>query len=264
MTNLPDRETLKEACEHAHDAGFLLRRWKRLAKQRGLQTKELQQPGDHPLLLIQSPDFAKHSRGGFYVSAGIHGDEPAGVLALLLWMEGLRPNQFRVPFFLIPILNPWGLVENSRRDRAGNDLNRIWNRKGHPLRRTIDRHLQGHRLSAAITLHEDYDATGIYLYELLHRGRKPLGGDLLAAPAGVLPLEQRKKIEGSRVGWPGWICRKKTPLHLVDTLPEALYLHQNHADHTFTFETPSERDLEKRVCAQLKFLHACAREFGVV
>lgn len=264
MSNLPDRDTLREVCENGHNAEFLLRRWKRLARQRGLQMTELKVSGCHPLLLVQSRDFAGSARGGFYASAGIHGDEPAGVLALLLWMEGINPKQIRAPFFLIPILNPWGLMENSRRDRTGNDLNRIWNRKGHPLRRTIDRHLQGHRLSAAITLHEDYDATGIYLYELLHRGRKPLGGDLLAAPAGVISLDHRRKVEGCRVKWPGWICRKKTPLHLVNALPEALYLHQNHADHTFTFETPSERDLEKRVCAQMKFLHACACEFGVV
>ena len=60
-----------------------------------------------------------------FLSAGIHGNEPAGVYALLDFLEGeITPY---LPLFqctIFPCLNPWGFENNQRRDSHGGDLNR--------------------------------------------------------------------------------------------------------------------------------------------
>ncbi len=58
-----------------------------------------------------------------YVSAGIHGDEPAGPLALLqLVQENRWPAN--VDVWLCPCLNPTGFPLNQRENYQGLDLNR--------------------------------------------------------------------------------------------------------------------------------------------
>src|SRR5439155_2026215 len=71
-------------------------------------------------------------RGGgdpirFGLFAGIHGDEPAGVLALIRLIEHLvaQPELgagYRLFFY--PACNPTGLVTGTRLSAAGKDLNR--------------------------------------------------------------------------------------------------------------------------------------------
>ena len=100
-------------------------------------------------------------------------------------------------------------------------------------------------------LHEDYDAQGVYLYEVRHRGSsadRQIGLELLTAAGYYVPIDLRKKIEG-RKAWQGSIKRrirhKQFPV-----MPEAAYLAFNHSPHTITFETPSEYELGARVEAQ--------------
>ena len=58
-----------------------------------------------------------------YLSAGIHGDEPAGPLALL---ELLKNDFFNSEchWLLCPTLNPTGLSASTRENSSGVDLNR--------------------------------------------------------------------------------------------------------------------------------------------
>jgi len=59
----------------------------------------------------------------FYLSAGIHGDEISGPIAIL---EMLRQPDFFAGFntTIFPILNPDGLIRNLRGNADGIDLNR--------------------------------------------------------------------------------------------------------------------------------------------
>ena len=72
--------------------------------------------------------FALRKRGApgarrIYISAGIHGDEPAGPLALL---EMIRANDWPagLEFWMCPCLNPTGFFLNSRENEDRKDLNR--------------------------------------------------------------------------------------------------------------------------------------------
>src|SRR5579862_4738320 len=65
--------------------------------------------------------FTKRTPGPrprIYLSAGIHGDEPAPPLALLALMESGFFDS-RAVWFLCPMLNPHGLAKGTRENREG-------------------------------------------------------------------------------------------------------------------------------------------------
>src|SRR6266487_294300 len=57
--------------------------------------------------------IVSHLRESIYISTGIHGDEPAGPLAVLrLFQQKHWPD--KISLWLIPCLNPAGSLRNSR------------------------------------------------------------------------------------------------------------------------------------------------------
>src|SRR5207244_2768752 len=111
---------------------------------------------------------------GLYVSAGIHGDEPAAPEALLRWAESHAPCLAEWPLLIFPCLNPWGLRNNSRFGRGGHDLNRLFHHDDHPTVAAVRRITEPHHFAVSLNMHEDYDAQGIYLYEV-QRGSTRMG-----------------------------------------------------------------------------------------
>ena len=57
-----------------------------------------------------------------YLSSGIHGDEPAGPLALLQMLQDDRWPDLNL--WLVPCVNPFGFRRNTRENADGMDLNR--------------------------------------------------------------------------------------------------------------------------------------------
>ena len=101
-----------------------------------------------------------------YLSAGIHGDEPAPVEGLIRWAEASLAKLESWNWMIFPCLNPWGLERNIRFDAEGRDLNRFYDSRK-VLQINAQRALmRGARFDAAATLHEDYDSRGFYLYEV--------------------------------------------------------------------------------------------------
>jgi protein MpaA len=232
----------------AHDVAGLLARWKRLARTLRLRPERLCRAGEFDVLALQS----RGQTPGLYISAGIHGDEPGATEGLFRWaarggLEDLRARG--IPFFLAPCLNPWGLANNRRHNAEGIDLNRRFRSRTISPIPELRAHLRGECFRLALTLHEDYDAQGLYLYEV--RGPKPYWGERLSsAVAKILPPDSRPSIEGRRAR------RGVIRPRLTDALtrrflrrgcPEALWLlYDGHAERVFTFETPSEFSLERR------------------
>lgn len=186
-----------------------------------------------------------------YLSAGIHGDEPAATEALVTWAARRCRALGRCDFLIFPCLNPWGLQNNSRHDAQGRDLNRGYRRDDLPVVAAQKKLVGGRAFDAALMLHEDFDAQGIYLYEI--PGARPFWGEkLLSAGARHLPREPRRKVEG-RTCRGGLIRTRVTPDTIPDH-PEAFYLHFGRARRSLTFETPSEFSLTARVRAHMAVL----------
>ncbi len=197
-----------------------------------------------------------------YLSAGIHGDEPAGPLALL---ELLREGFFidDVHWLVCPALNPSGLAARTRENASGLDLNRDY-----LLRQTSE--VRAHaawldRLETPdlfISLHEDWETTGFYFYEI------NLGCENLERTRGILDSvapwflpEPGPVIDGHDASGPGWIYHAAEP-DLPDGWPEAIYLAKKGCPVSFTFETPSHALLANRVAAHATAIRAACDGLG--
>lgn len=244
----------------SHDYPWLMAQWRRVAKAARMEMSELACVGDQPVHQVISR-AARCGEPVVYVSAGVHGDEPAAVCGLLAWaMENtvlLRDGGF----VILPCLNPHGLMLNTRVDHRGRDLNRRFQLKRDPLIGAWHRLVGPYRMSVALCLHEDYDAEGFYLYEV-DRRRQSVGQKILdACEGGVIARDTRSMIDGMRANR-AVIRKKKVPEDLPG-LPEAIVLHQFGCPLTLTFETPSEFGLNDRAEAHARFIQAALDATGI-
>lgn len=205
---------------------------------------------------LATPALARE--GGVYLSAGVHGDEPAGTEALVTWAEQNAARLATLPLLLFPCLNPHGLAANSRHDAGGHDINRSFHNGRHAVARSVSRLVESTRFSAALHLHEDYDAEGAYVYELTRKD-EGWGRKLLAAADPLIPRDHRPRIDGRHAA-DGLIRRRVTAATFEKIgLPEAVWLWFGHTDRSFTFETPSEFALGQRVAAQVAVIAETVR-----
>lgn len=230
-------------------------RWKALARRAGVRLRPLVRVGGYPLFYLETP--ALGHEGGLYLSAGIHGDEPAGSEGLVAWAEANVAQLRHLPLLIFPCLNPWGLTQNMRCDEQGHDLNRSFHRP-FPLITAMKRVVGQRRFAASVHLHEDFDGEGLYLYELSRRDS--WGDALLTAARPILSIDPRRRID--RWTAKSGLIRATVRRERYERVghPEALWLFFNHTDHTFTIETPSEIDIERRVAAQVAVLAEVARK----
>lgn len=200
------------------------------------------------------------------LSAGIHGDEPAGVEAVLRFLERprlYRPYLDRLAFLVFPCLNPSGYERGSRENADGLDLNRQYDHKNPPAEIRVVWQAVGRRPpDVAIDLHEDVDAPGFYLYELVHGRQRGVGRRIIAAVERTGPVDRRPVIEGlpSRDG----LIRPPRILDRVRRMtgwPQAIYLFMHGARHSLTCETPTILPFEKRVAIHLAALDAALRHW---
>jgi predicted deacylase len=239
-----------------HHYGALIQRWRAVARAAGVQLRRFSKAGDDPLFYLKTPALA--ATGGIYISAAIHGDEPASSEALITWAEAHIQHLAEWPLLLFPCLNPWGLRNNLRLDETGVDLNRAFQLDDHPVIAALKKVVAPFELELALMLHEDYDGQGFYLYEI-KRDLPFWGEDLLAVAARQIAIDPRKKIDGrnARAG----LIRRRFDRARFERLgfPEAIWLHEFHARRALTTETPSEFALEQRVRAHVAVLDECVR-----
>ena len=225
-----------------HDYNYLMQRWRCVARAARLRVRSVATVDGFPVYCLRSPALSE--RGGLYLSAGIHGDEPASTEGLLAWAQRFQSSIRYLPVMIFPCLNPWGLVMNSRFDAGGNDVNRAFHGDHHPTAAAVRQIAGPHLFDAAMLLHEDYDAQGLYLYELSRE--LSIGGAILRAAAAALPIDPRTRVEGRRLK-DGVLRPRVLPRRFAKMgHPEAVWLYSLGCRRTITFETPSEAALELR------------------
>lgn len=182
-----------------------------------------------------------------YISSGIHGDEPAGPLAMRrLLQENNWPAG--VGLWVLPCLNPTGFFANRRENNAGVDLNREYLSPQAPETKAHIRWLeQQPSFDLCLCLHEDWEAHGFYVYELNPDHRPSLAETMVARVAEVCPVDPSDLIEG-RPATNG-IIRPNIDPRDRPQWPEAFYLLTFKTRLSYTLEAPSDFPLPVRVAA---------------
>lgn len=197
-----------------------------------------------------------------YLSAGIHGDEPAGPLAALkLLREGFF-DEGRA-WMICPALNPTGLAAGCRENAEGCDLNRDYLRRRCVETSAHARWLEGQPVPQHFfSLHEDWESSGFYFYEINLGAECPRHTEaILKAVQPWFSPEPEARIDDHDVRSPGWIFHR-AEADFPDHWPEAIFMAKRGCPRSYTFETPSASDLSHRIAAHVAAVEAAMRVAG--
>jgi protein MpaA len=188
-----------------------------------------------------------------YINGGTHGDEPAGVEGALAFLESDSMQWLdRFQFCVIPCLNPWGYVHDTRENAQGVDINWAFLSVCVPEVDALKRFIQDKHFAAIVDLHEDWESPGYYVYEQ-YRGQ-PVGQMITQRVAKICQINTSPVIEGENaihgVIHPNLEIEKR---RVDNGIPIALF-RNGYTHRLVTTETPTKEPLEKRVAAQLATL----------
>lgn len=203
-----------------------------------------------------------------YISAGIHGDEPAGPCVI----EKLLEDSFfdnRINWCLIPMLNPKGLALGTRENAEGFDLNRDY-KSGKT--KEVAAHLKwlqqqyNIHYDLTITLHEDWESPGFYCYVIIPKKYQKMLFKISEAVKAISPINLSEEIEGAKAEG-GFIIHDpeafKQILNDWQDWPEAFLLIKNRPEGLhFTFETATGQPLEQRINTHCAAIKAVIEDFG--
>ena len=134
------------------------------------------------------------------IFAGIHGDEPEGVHALIQFIRLLESHpELAAGYYLsiYPLCNPTGFEDNTRHSRSGKDLNReFWRDSAEPEVRLLQAELQSRSFQGIISLHTDDTSSGFYGFAHGATLTKSLIQPALAEAEKFLPRDERPVIDG--------------------------------------------------------------------
>lgn len=228
------------------------------ASRQGFSSEILAQTASGPLQIWTRSATARNASGGTgYISAGMHGDEPAGPRALLAFLEQDTLPTSR-PWVLAPLLNPTGMARGTRENGDGIDLNRDFlhrnSREVQALTHWWEQ--QEHPCALHLSLHEDWEATGLYFYTI-DTGSEPCLADRIrgSLPASIA-LQEQGPVDAHLLHGPGLIMHPPIPDE-PEGWPEAIWLARRGPVKSYTFEAPGAFTPDQRVAA-LRAALTCA------
>ena len=134
------------------------------------------------------------------IFAGIHGDEPEGVRAVIQFLKLLEAKpDLAAGYYLsfYPVCNPTGFEDGTRHSRNGKDLNReFWGNSNEPEVRLLQAELVSRSFNGIISLHTDDTSNGFYGIVRGATLTKHLIEPALRAAEKFLPRDKRSIIDG--------------------------------------------------------------------
>jgi len=224
-------------------------------------------PERYPFWMVTTPEGPGKKK--ICLSAGIHGDEPAGVEAILAVIEMIRKKPAlldRFRFILFPCINPFGYEHHTRQNRSRIDLNRQYVRKRPPAEvRFVKKVVEGKRFDLDVEFHEDIDTPGFYLYEVFRAPAQAVGRKIIHRVAKKYPINLQTEIEGAPAE-NGLISPDissgffKQRFARKRQWPQALYFYMNGTSHVITSETPVHLKMQERVEIHLVVLQTALEQ----
>ncbi len=192
--------------------------------------------------------------------AGVHGDEPDGILAALEFARRFARSSQLVSNYLLtiyPCVNPVGYERMTRENGAGKDLNREFFRNSTEAEVTVmERELRAHEFIGFISGHSDYESFGIYAYATGAILSERLAKPALFQASSVIPINTDAVIDGHPAQ--NGIINQKFPGSLGP-------LSKGTSEpFDITVETPNLFSLSKRVEAQAIAFETILHEYRAV
>lgn len=151
-----------------------------------------------PRYVFRGPNSSDPIRVGIF--AAIHGDEPAGTLAVTEFLRALVAEPGIAESYQLecyPVCNPTGFEDNTRHSRRDKDLNReFWKSSAEPEIRILERELRTRHHSGIVQLHADDTSGGIYGFVRGHTLTENLLRPALSAAGRILPRNVNATIDG--------------------------------------------------------------------
>ena len=192
--------------------------------------------------------------------AGVHGDEPDGILAALeLARRFARSPQLVSNYALTiyPCVNPVGYERMTRENGNDKDLNREFFRDSTEEEVAVmERELRAHEFTGFISGHSDYESFGIYAYATGAVLSERLAKPALFQASGIIPTNTDAIIDGHPAQ--NGIINQKFPGSLGPLSKGAS------EPFDITIETPNLFALSKRVEAQATAFETVLHEYRAV
>lgn len=202
------------------------------------------------------------------ISAGVHGEEPAGVYALLKFLrEEVSDFLGDYRFLVFPCINPFGFEHGHRFNPYGIDINRHFkpDTNCHEAAKVIQvlSKLE-RRFAFSVDLHEtdpDWASEGFtaadnphtfYMWETAFDKSIRIGDKVVEEVGRIAPLCDWPKIyKDTNHGGIIWYPEDcSNPVYALGTTLDG-FLGANYTPQSFTLETPCGWDMEKRVTTHL-------------
>ena len=183
------------------------------------------------------------------IAGGIHGDEPAGPSAILRFLErDNSPLLQHFKFLILPCINPYGYVHNTRENKKGIDLNRSFEESSIVEIDIIKKAVEGQRFDFCIDFHEDWEAKGVYFYEA-QRENRWIGPKITPQIEKIGPID--REMGESDLPIADGVFQTDPEWGNVGFAP---YVFHFNADHVMTCETPTSWHMDRRIAAHLTAL----------
>lgn len=151
-----------------------------------------------PCFTYRNPRSSVLFRLGIF--GAIHGDEPAGALALVQFLLELAAHPEWAAGYQVhayPVCNPTGFEDNTRCSRRGRDLNReFWKTSPEPEVQILESELAARHFDGLVQLHADDTSEGIYGFVRGHTLTENLLRPALIEAEKILPRNINAAIDG--------------------------------------------------------------------
>ena len=232
-----------------NDYHALASRWKSLRASGEIAVREVACVGaPRTLLCAEQGDYRAPM---IALSAGVHGDEPAGPWALLAMCEqGDLDRSFA--YRIWPCTNPTGFANGTRQSADTADINRSFGRGGQtPEARAIITANRDRKYPLSLDLHEDCDAQGFYCYEY---GSGDIGHAVVASVRNAgFPIQDLARcdlgasFEKSKLDDGVVRAAAEDEIAVLGGLSYSLLVIRHAAQRALTFETPTILPWEDRI-----------------
>lgn len=181
-------------------------------------------------------------------SAGIHGNEIAGPLAIIRFLETFDTRQFRdIKIIIFPIENPSGFDRHKSRNYLNRDLNRHFCDKilsGE--NKILYNKVKNESIFFFHALHEDVDKTCFYLYNF-EKKEEEIYRNVIKVAKKYFPIDTNRKI-----------YKDKAINGLVINRRDGSFedrMSRDGTPYSMCTETPGKKPLAKRIELNVKIMN---------